>query len=159
MKRIQFGLLIICAVLFAQNSFSQKRPFSEFANDTVAYLTYNFYEHQEMYLGQPLEKFFKDFDLEIKSVCLKANTHDQMYALEFCTRPASQIRANVNNDAFRNRYSISMVFNIGEVSKYPSSIPKTPKIGDEVIIDWKDSYKAALKDLIPWMFVYTPETK
>lgn len=94
---IRSAILIICMSLYAQESFGQKRPFSDFANDTMAYLSYNFYLHQESYMGQPLSKFFNDFDLPIKCICLKTNKYNQLFNIEFCTRPASQIRANINN--------------------------------------------------------------
>lgn len=152
---IRSAILIICMSLYVQESFGQKRPFSDFANDTMAYLSYNFYLHQESYMGQPLSKFFNDFDLPIKCICLKTNKYNQLFNIEFCTRPASQIRANINNHDYLDECTIMAVFGLeGPMCHYPESIPKTPQIGNVVIIDWDDSYQHALWDYVPDMFYY-----
>ena len=157
MKKIQFVIVIICINICTLDSFGQKRPFSEFTNDTVAYMTYNFYEHQEMYQGQRLEKFFQDFDLDIKAVCLSFSPQHQLYGIDFCTRPAAQIRKNAKNDQFRSQCSISIIFRIDQMPDYPASVSKHPIEDNEVITDWKESYREEFKNMIPWMFFYDPE--
>jgi hypothetical protein len=81
MKKLLLIILFSMAGLYAGAQCTEPyRPFSEFANDTTAFLRYNFNTRSACYAGKTVAEVLKDLQLSPKRFVPKSSTRVNKYA-------------------------------------------------------------------------------
>jgi hypothetical protein len=81
MKKILLFILLVTAALYVEAQCNQPyRAFSTFANDTTAFLQYNFSARADCYKGKTVADVLKDLQLTPKIFIPKSSTRVNKYA-------------------------------------------------------------------------------
>lgn len=81
MKKILLFILLLTATLYADAQCTQPyKAFNQFANDTTAFLRYNFKTRADCYKGKTVADVLKDLQLTPKMFISKSSTRVNKYA-------------------------------------------------------------------------------
>lgn len=81
MKKILLFVLLLMATLYADAQCTQPyKAFNQFANDTTAFLRYNFKTRADCYKGKTVADVLKDLQLTPKMFISKSSTRVNKYA-------------------------------------------------------------------------------
>ncbi|SBW03427.1 exported hypothetical protein [uncultured Dysgonomonas sp.] len=81
MKKILLFVLLLMAILYADAQCTQPyKSFNQFANDTTAFLRYNFKTRADCYKGKTVADVLKDLQLTPKMFISKSSTRVNKYA-------------------------------------------------------------------------------
>lgn len=149
-KILLFVILLACfhSAIQAQDVQPNHEPFASFANDTTAYMAYNWGTRTSgAYYDRTIGEFLNNFELPISQIEISINSIGEVSMVRFYIRNKSELRPN--SDEF-DKYSILvwLVFdstrrpNLEHIAHFFSGLERN----QSVAYPWCEEYRELMKD-------------
>lgn len=153
MRIIFLSILMVisfCSVSMAQYTQPSHEPFASFANDTTAYMAYNWGTRTSgAYYNQTIGYLLNNFELSISDIEISINSVYEVSMVRFYIRNKSELRPN--SDEF-DKYSF-LAWLVFDSIKRPKLYQVAPyflglKCDKSVTYPWREEYRELMKDWV-----------